>query len=295
MNRLKGPDLKDLKVPPVLRELFQDLRDRRLLPLLALVLVAIVAVPFLLGESGEEEGASSSPTLGAMPQTAEAARLTVVEAKPGLRDYRKRLRARVATDPFKQRYTKPVLKGAKLQSESSTSGGSGSSSSTSTTTESSGGAVVESPTEGGAGAEPGGGSGGNGSGGGGGGADTPPLTLFAFAVDVQYSHTEEKADGSVEMGAPTKREKVKPYTPLPGVKAPVVTYLGVGTEAKTALLMVSKDVTAVFGDGKCVSGTDSCELIEVEPGIPETFEYGPNHVRYKINVLKIVPLVSGHL
>jgi hypothetical protein len=275
-------------VPPVLRDLFQDLRDRRLLPLLALVLVAIVAVPFLLGGGSEEEPASA-PGFAAPPaQTAEAARLTVVEAKPGLRDYRKRLRARVATDPFKQRYTAPVLKGSKLQSESTTSGGE--SSSTTTTTESSTGAVVESPTGGGGGAESG-----SGGGGGNGGVQTPPLTLFTFAVDVQYAHTEEKADGSVEMGAPTKHEKVKPYTPLPGVKAPVVTYLGIGAEAKTALLMVSRDVTALFGDGKCVSGTESCELLEVETGIPETFEYGPNHVRYKINVLKIVPLVAGHL
>jgi hypothetical protein len=289
VNKLKGPDLKDLKVPPVLRDLFQDLRDRRLLPLLALVLVAIVAVPFLLGGSSEEEEPAGAPGFAAPPaQTAEAARLTVVEAKPGLRDYRKRLRARVATDPFQQRYTKPVLKGAELQSESTTSGGE--LSSTTATTESSTGAVVESPTGGGGGAESG-----SGSGGGNGGVQTPPLTLFTFAVDVQYAHAEEKADGSVEMGEPTKREKVKPYTPLPGVKAPVVTYLGVGAEAKTALLMVSRDVTALFGDGKCVSGTESCELLEVETGIPETFEYGPNHVRYKINVLKIVPLVAGHL
>jgi hypothetical protein len=290
VKKLKGPDLKDLKVPPVLRDLFQDLRDRRLLPLLALVLVAIVAVPFLLGNSEEEEAGSDSPSLAAPPvQSAEAARLTVVEAKPGLRDYRKRLRARVATDPFKQRYTAPVLKGAELPSESTTSGGE--SSSTTTTTESSTGAVVvESPTEsGGAGA-------GSGNGGGGGGnGETPPLTLFTFVVDVQYAHTEERQDGRVEMAEPTKRERVKPYTPLPGVKAPVVTYLGVGAEAKTALLMVSSEVTALFGDGKCISGTERCELLEVEPGIPQTFEYGPNGVRYKINVLKIEPLVAGHL
>jgi hypothetical protein len=289
VKKLKGPDLKDLKVPPVLRDLFQDLRDRRLLPLLALVLVAILAVPFLLGSSPEEED-SSSPLAAPPAQTAEAARLTVVEAKPGLRDYRKRLRARVATDPFKQRYTAPVLEGANLPAETSTSGGSESTSTSTTAPESStGAAVVESPTDSGGGASPGSGDGGNG------GARDPQITLFTFAVDVQYAHTEEKADHSLEMGKPTLRERVKPYTPLPGEKAPVVTYLGVGAEAKTALLMVSKEVTATFGDGKCKSGTTSCELLEVEPGIPQTFEYGPNGVRYKINVLKIEPLVAGHL
>jgi hypothetical protein len=290
VRKLKGPDLKDLKVPPVLRDLFQDLRDRRLLPLLALVVVAIVAVPFLLGGSSEEEGGSGSPSLTTPPvESAEAARLTVVEAKPGLRDYRKRLRARVATDPFKQRYTKPVVKGAELPAETSTSGGSESASATTTTESSTGAVVVESPTEGG-GADAGPGHGG----GGGGNGKAPPLTIFTFAANIQYAHTEEKADGSIEMAQPTLREKVMPYTPLPGQKAPVVTYLGIGAGAETALLMVSRDVTAVFGDGKCVSGTDSCELLEVDLGLPETFEYGPNHVRYKINVLKIVPVAAGH-
>jgi hypothetical protein len=238
-------------------------------------------VPFLLSDSPEEEAAG--PSFAAAPgQTAEAARLTVVEAKPPLRDYRRRLRAREATNPFKQRYTKPVLKGAELQSETVTSEGSEST----PTTESSGGATVESPgTTGGAGSE------GSGKGSGG---QPPKLTIFTFAANIQYAHTEEKAGGSVEMGKPTLREKVKPYTPLPGEKAPVVTYLGTGEAAETALLMISKDVTAVFGDGKCISGTDSCELLEVETGIPSTFEYGPNHVRYKINVLKIVPVVAGH-
>lgn len=284
MKQLKGPELK---VPPVLRDLFQDLRDRRLLPLLALVLVAIVAVPFLLSDNPEDEATSASPSL-AVPQdqVAEAARLTVVEAKPGLRDYRKRLRAQAATNPFKQRYTKPDLEGAELQSESSTSGSS-ETTSTSPTGSSDGAAVVESP--------PSGGTGGNGNGAGDDGGKPPPLTLFTFVIDIKYSHTEQSEDGSVTMGESTKRERVKPYTPLPGEKAPVVTYLGVGAEAKTALLMVSKEVTATFGDGKCVSGTTSCELLEVEPGIPQTFEYGPNGVRYKINVLKIESLVAGHL
>ena len=282
MNRLKGPDIKDLKVPPVLRDLFQDLRDRRLLPLLALVLVAIVAVPFLLGDDSEVEEPAAAILSAPQAQTAEAARLTVVEAKPGLRDYRKRLQARQATDPFEQRYTAPVLKGAELQSETSSSTGS-ESTSTSPTESSGGDAAVESPPSGGSGS---GGSSGDGE---------PSLTLFTFVIDIQYAHTEEREDGSVTMGKPTKRERVKPYTPLPGVKAPVVTYLGVGAEAKTALLMVSKEVTAVFGDGKCVSGTSSCEVLEVETGIPQTFEYGPNGVRFKINVLKIEPLVTGHL
>jgi hypothetical protein len=295
MKRLKkGPELKlsELKVPAPIADLYYDLRDRRLLPLVALAIVAIVAVPFLLG-GGAEKPPPRPPASGSLDAAeASSSTLTVVQAQPGLRSYRKRLRARTATDPFKQRYTAPDLTGTKLGGgeESSESGGGGSESTTettTTTTTNAPGTTTETTTE------TGGKTGGAPSGGGDGGK-TPPLTIFLFAANIQYSHTEEKADGGVEMGQPTLREKVKPYTPLPGEKAPVVTYLGVGAGARTALLMISRDVTAVFGDGKCISGTDSCELLEVETGIPSTFEYGPNHVRYKINVLKIVPIVAGH-
>ena len=96
MKRLKGPELKmpELKMPPFLTDLYWDLRDRRLLPLVGLVIVAIVAVPFLLGGGSEESPPPASPPVAAISGTADAdtSRLTVVEAKPGLRDYRKRLR-----------------------------------------------------------------------------------------------------------------------------------------------------------------------------------------------------------
>ena len=277
MKRL-GPELKkpDLKVPAVLRDLYNDLRDRRLLPLLALIVVAIVAVPFLLSESPEEEPAASPPALGLTPgEAAQASKLTVVPATPGLRDYRRRLRARTATDPFTQRYTEPVLKGADLQSESETSGGEKKSKSK---TGSSGGIVVDETAGGGQGDDQGG--------------DDPDqqlpadTRLYVFAIDVQISHTETLPDGTVRMGEPERREGVKPLTPLPNAATPVVTYLGADLEKGKLLLMVSKDVTASFGDGECVSGTDSCELLAVEPGFPQTFEYGPQGVRYKINVIK---------
>ena len=60
---LKMPDLKNVKVPRFVTDLYQDLVDRRLLPLVALILVAIVAVPFLLGGS-EEPPAPSTPMPG---------------------------------------------------------------------------------------------------------------------------------------------------------------------------------------------------------------------------------------
>src|SRR5947208_7930969 len=188
MKWLKGgPDLKmpELKMPPFLVDLYWDLRDRHLLPLVVLAIVAIVAVPFLLGGGEEQAPPRTTAGIGVAPSPEPAgSKLTVVEAKPGLRDYRKRLRHDSPTDPFKQRFTSPDLKGAKLgggeeEAPSSTTSSTTSSSTSTTkvtkTENSSGSSTTEVTTE--TNGEPGsrGGSAG--------------LTLFAFAIDVQITKT----------------------------------------------------------------------------------------------------------
>lgn len=276
MKRI-GPEVKMPRgqVPPVVRDLYLDLRDRRLLPLLALVLVAIVAVPFLLSEDPEE--AKKEPPGGAGIAAGkggeEAAAFAVAKANPGLRDYRRRLHRLDPKNPFRQHFTSPVLKGAEL-SESGTS-----ESSSSTSEEGSDGGATAPGPEGGAPPVP--------------GQDDSGLRLFTVTMKAKITRSEEDAEGNVSMGEPTIREGVRPLTPLPGEKAPVVTYLGANFETGKALLMVSKEVTATFGEGQCVSGTASCELLEVEKGFPEIFEYGPNHVRYKLNVLDFKVVRAG--
>jgi hypothetical protein len=312
----KGPELKlsslkpsELKVPPFLSDLYWDLRDRRLLPFVALAIVAIVAVPFLLGGGSKSSPppAPATPGIGAPGAGSVAAgssSLTVVEAKPGLRDPRKRLAGRRPTDPFEQRFTGPQLKGARLNGSTSTS--------TTTTTTTTGSSTGSGSTSGGAPS----------------GSETAPvgppstkgggesghLTFFTFAIDVKVKLVPGEASGSSaasstagassssnsgsnsESGSdqPTVRRGVQPATPLPGKKAPVVTYMGAIGNAKTALFMVSPEVTSVFGDAKCLSGTNSCQLLGVETGVPETFAYGFAHNRLKIEVLKIKPVVTGH-
>jgi hypothetical protein len=287
MKRLGGPDLKmpALKVPPFLADLYYDLLDRRLLPLVALAVVAIAAAPFLLGGDSEEEPPSAVPDAiaGASALDGDSPTLAVVEAKPGLRDYRKRLKGRTPTDPFKQRYTGPVGSGGgQLPDETTTEGAS-----TTVTTETAPAAGAPDSAE----APPSSGPPVSGDGGGG---EKRHLRLFTFAIDVQISRTETKGNGRPVMSEPTTKRRVMPATPLPGEKAPVVTYMGANAKnAEKALLMISNNVKSVFGDAKCLSGTDTCQLIEVEPGFPLIFVYGPNDVRYKVNVVKIEPVLSG--
>jgi hypothetical protein len=288
---VKRPELKlgRPRVPDVLADLYYDLRDRRLLPFVALVVVAIAAVPFLLGGGSEETPGpplSNGPIEALKEAAVHGSKLTVVEATPGLRDYRKRLRDRTPTDPFKQRYTKAVLKGAKLNepaSKSTTKSGGGETTSTTTTT----------TTE--PGPAPSGSGGAQTDGGGGSPQPSSKAVIYSFGVDVSIVHSSgSEADGNKQTSEPVVRKRVLPTTSLPGNDRQVVTYLGLSPKTRKPLFLVSTDVTGVFGEGKCAAGSDRCQLIELEQGMPEVFEYGEAGDRYKIKVTNVEFIVTGH-
>ncbi len=291
MNWLnKGPDVKlpsfgggGLKAPAFLVNLYWDLRDRRLLPLVALVIVAIAAVPFLLGGGSEDEPAAPADIGAALGRvTTGSAELAVVESKPGLRDYRKRLHERRPTDPFEQRYTAPVLDGSELGPKGE--GSSGGSGTTPTTTKTTTGETTKtsdtktSDTK----------TSDTGSSGGG----EPGVTLYSFAVDVKIVRTETKPGGGKEKEKST-RSRVLPATALPGEKQPLVTYMGISPKSHKPLLLISDEVGAVYGEGHCLSGSEACQLLEVETGLPVTFVHAGSGVRYKLTLLDVRPVSAG--
>ncbi|HVS99133.1 MAG TPA: hypothetical protein VHE08_01315, partial [Solirubrobacterales bacterium] len=42
-----------------------------------------------------------------------------------------------------------------------------------------------------------------------------------------------------------------------------------------------------FGDATCVLGGETCEMVALEKGVPETFVYGGNKRIFRIELLKI--------
>jgi hypothetical protein len=307
MKRLNGPkiELSQLKVPPIARDVYQDLRDRRLLPLVALVLVAIVAVPFLLSSGGAEPSEEAAPVA---PEAAiETSDIEVVKATPGLREPGKRLASRRAKDPFRQHFTGAAVSTEAAVSAPSTTttvtGGGGSGGSA-------GGAVEPPPSPGPSATAPpappaetpsSGGDGGSGGSGGdpGSGKDgsSGPVVFYTYAADLKIVKTETDKEGKKTGSETEERKRVLPSTVLPSPKQQVVTYMGISPKTRKPLFLVSTDVTAIFGDAKCASGTDTCQLLEMEPTFPEAFLYGENGVRFKITVLDIEPVVvdkSGH-
>jgi hypothetical protein len=274
MRNLKLPKLT---VPSFLTDLFSDLRDRRLLPLIAVLAVGTFAVPFALSDSSSEQpepveaGASAVEAPGG---ESAGAPLTVVNPETGPRDFRRRL-GDDPDDPFRQHLTSPVLEGGELGSGGATGptteiGGGGSAGGES-------GGTVEQPTGDGGSSEPPAGEGETGEGQEPGPPAGPEEPEPAFVVTLRTSSGEE-----------TTTRKLSETTVLPSEENPVVVFQGLNKKGNKVLLRTSPSVSAVFGDANCLKGTDRCELLEVEPDSPLTFIYGEETERiFRLTVVDI--------
>lgn len=264
MNFLKkGPELKlsEIKVPGFVQDVYYDLKDRHLLPVAAILLVAIVAVPIAIsGSSGSDEGALPEVAEPGATQSSVGGESNQLVAKsaPGLRDYTRRLQHRGSRDPFEPlQTTTQGSGGATSGSDSESASGGGSTESPSATTE----MPSSEPSDEGTSA-PG------------------ELTYYSYAIDVRIS------GGSQDKKA-TVRRNLPELTMLPSRETPAIVYMGSTKDGKKAVMTVSSDVQAIFGDAKCALGSERCELLVMEPGLPETFVYGGAGRTYKIELLKI--------
>lgn len=261
-----------------LHDLYKDLDDRHLLlPVIGLV-VAIIAVPLLLGTGTDSVAPSAAPPVDT---DAGAVTAAVLADNAGVRDYRKRLDQLKARNPFKQQFV----------AQGSSGGGSGGGSGSETTEPSTGPIDVSPP--GVSSGDPGGGSPstpttpsntGSGSGGGGGTetvkeTDTREITrLVTRRIDVLVG-----PKGNVK-----ERKNVKAMTLLPSKRTPVMAFIGVDEKGKQATFAVSADVTSTGGAGRCVGGGPiACEFVNLEVGEQQMFEYGPEGRIYRLRVTKI--------
>lgn len=269
----KGPEiklsaLKDVKVPGVVADVYYDLKDRHLLPVAAILLVAIVAVPIAIGGSGSGGEAAAPPAeAGASGLEAQVTGALVAEAQPGLRKYQRRLDGRGATNPFEQKYS------AASESSGGDAGeeGGGGEPSSGGFSEPSPPSYSPPPVE----------SGGGGDGGSGGGGRPGELTHYSYAIDVRVS------GGSGEQKKTSVRKNLPGLTMLPSRETPAIVYMGATKDGKKAVMTVSSDVKAIFGDAKCVLGSETCQMLVMEPGLPATFVYGGAEKTYTIELLKV--------
>jgi hypothetical protein len=291
MNFLKkGPELKlpALKVPDFLFDLYYDLKERHLLPLVAVLAISIVVVPIALSQS---TGSSSTPEESriATPSAAgaKASTLTVSRSAPGLSDYRRRLRGARALDPFREASEAAAASagsGAASASESpaATEATEPPSYTAESPVESESLPSVSFPSE---------------FDGSGGGTATKTRARYASeSVDVRIvtvpGAAAESAHASAK-AAPEVRRELPELTMLPSREAPAAIFMGTSSDGKKALLLVSSDVQSLFGDGQCIVGSQTCQLLALEAGVPETFVYGPQARTYRIEILKITKTLGS--
>jgi hypothetical protein len=292
MKRPKGPEIKlpklktpeNVKAPKFLADLYHDLDERHLLPVVAILVVAIIAIPMLLGGSSDSADNTAGAGAGASASAAPNARpttLVVAKSTPRLRDYRRRLGHLRPKDPFKPHYT-----------QSSTSGEGGATASAAPETPASTETTESSPTpttESGNESSDGGASPGSAP-----SSNDPKVTFLTYAIDVRVVPVSS-GDGKPSQAEPTVRHDLPPLVMLPSRDKPALIYVGPSRDGKKAMMLVSNDVTALFGDSKCILGSESCQMLALEPGLPETIVFGPQARTYRVELLKIQIESNDHL
>jgi hypothetical protein len=259
------------------RNLVADLVAKRLWPVAALLVVALVAVPVLLKGSAEE------PPLPQVQAPGESGPIVSVAGE----------RPRggsgpIGRNPFNQRRL---------------STGSGSTATASASAAPDGGQPT-SLGRGGDNAWPGAGGGDAGAANAiDRGVDFPGLgDVGVVPVDggttpapkKPAAKSDEKATWHVDIrfgrdGKMTARNDVPRLSPLPDRENPFFIYLGVQADGKTALFLVSSDATAT-GDGRCLPNPQNCERVEMRAGDTQYFDVvtpGGEAVQYQLEVTRV--------
>lgn len=280
----------------LLSDLYRDLRDRRLLPVVGLLAVAIAAVPVALKNESEPVPPPSAP-VAADAENGKAVPAVLI-ADEGVRNYRKRLDLLRMKNPFEEKFQLPTITEGGLEDVTAVSdtsvtgvsteatvesGDAGVSVSTGDTSTSSGDdtASADSSSDGG-----GGGSGDSG----GSSADDSGQseTLYTYHVSVLAGPAGEEEP----------YEDVEPLTVLPGAAAPVAIFAGATEDGKRAVFMVSSDVTGTSGEGSCLPSASDCEYLVLREGQSRSLDYasagGPSGTYVlELTSIDLVPVDEG--
>jgi hypothetical protein len=273
--------MKKIQTPAFLNNLYRDMRDRRLLlPAVALI-VALIAVPVALSSSPATTAPLPAPAAAGGSARDAATSPAVLTEELGVTDYRKRLEQIKSKNPFRLHYTS-LPKGAKLGVTSS--GATSSTATTITGTGSSAGtpsAASTVPATGGSTTSTG---------------STTPSAPSSEPPNETPKPTTEVIQRRIDVkvgpqGDLQKRTGVKQLKMLPSSSTPVIVFLGTNEVGSRAFFLVSTDVTAVSGDGSCLTTSPSCQFLTLKEGQVESFDYAPDTLTYKLKLLAIKDVV----
>jgi len=261
--------MNNVQSPQILSDLYRDLRDRRLLPIVVVLVVGMAVVPIALSSS--PEAAAPPPPAAPVAAKSNVPSESVVVSSPGLRNYKKRLSGDAPKDPFIQQFPVPTAPaGSEAGGAGSSSAGSTETSGTSGTTTSGGGSVTS-------------------------GGTTTSVSQPKVQSRLYFYRVKVRA-GQLGDGDLKTYDSVGSMVPLPNKKAPVATFLGVNTDnsfqARTAVFLVNSAVSSVEGEGTCSFAGTACQLLTLKPGEHEDLVWVDGGV-YRIQLVKF-NLIARH-
>lgn len=250
---------------------WRELQSRHLLPVAILLIAALAAIPFLLAKDPEPAGPVSAPVSGVGASTTSASPddSAVTLVSTGERTKRRRVLG-ARKNPFEPA---PAPKNVK---KATVLGSDPGSPQTQTQTAQTGGSTPSS-TSGGS-TPP---------------ASTPPASAPPASAPAAPKPHYELYSLTVRFGS-TDSDLQKSNLPrlkaLPTSEDPVLVYLGLAKDNKTAIFMVDSNVTPT-GDGNCDPSPANCETIRLKVGDTEFFdvedENGQVTAQYQLDLLNI--------
>jgi hypothetical protein len=242
------------------RSIYNDLVDRRLWPVALALVAALVAVPVLLGSgSGASAPDAAAPLAGAAPATSATSQAAISVSTPSTAP---KYRPGGVRNPFAQHKTNdaaaatapasvsaPVATGTPYVPSSPV--GLGLPTGPSVT--------PIAPTSG--------------------GGTTNTTVTDVWRVNLRFG----------DPGNQKVRHDIPRLTPLPSTTNPFFIFLGVLSDHKTAVFLISSDATA-NGDGTCKPNPTQCDTIEMKAGDTEFFDVAQGNagvVQYELDLLKV--------
>jgi hypothetical protein len=258
-------------MPKPVANLIHDLRERRMLPLVVLLIAAIVAIPFLLGEDAAEvpvpAGGVSSSDVSEI-DGAEIADPVVLAEVPGIRNFKKRLADFQEQNPFQQQFTgvPNSVSGAEDAAEDAADeAGFPEAKAAADAAE----AAAEGAT---GGTDDGSGAGGTGDSGGTGDTGTRKFAI-EWKIDVKAG----------PVGDAKSKDGLPQLSFVPNKEHPVLQFIQ-GASKTSAIFVVSRSVGDTYGDGECAPQKNDCQFLLLEIGQARTFEYEPDGRKYKVKL-----------
>jgi hypothetical protein len=295
----KGPEIK---MPRLVTDLYADLRERHLLPLVVLLIAGMIAAPLFLGNGSDKTKPAGAPAAAAGAASAtDASAFAVVPAARHLRSPEKRLGHRQALNPFRADTKAGGGEGSTSTGNGGSQGSSGGGKEPTAAESSSGGSSSGStitaqatPTE----ASPAQGA----------PQQATPTQPSApespsaagsptenVTVQVNVTTFVANVKSGLVPGELTEEMKLTPMTKLPDAKDPVVMFAGLSQDDKRALFLMTSEVTGYYGKVHCAVDKLACQMVELKPGNAAIFSYGlgEEEKRYKVVIQDIEPVVTS--